>query len=164
MRKLFLLSLISSVIIGCKKETPKLNSQKSENKTIVAQQVTKQKTEKLKLETFGFPEEVEGCSCYFAENRQEFVKQNYLYVDDYQKNTYLKINGKQVKISFDKTAKEPNMKNLNIQVKNDDYTITLKAKPVDEGEIETNLYKGTLTVEDRNGQKTETPVYGECGC
>lgn len=164
MRKLFWLSLISTVIIGCKKETPKENLPKTENKITVTPKTSEQKAEKPKLETFGFPEEVEGCSCYFAENRQEFVKQNYLYVDDYQKNVYLKINGKRVKIPYDKTTKEPNMKNLNIQVKNDDYTITLKGKLVEEGEIETNLYKGTLTVEDRNGQKTEKPVYGECGC
>ncbi len=166
MKKILWVAIIAFSVISCKKteDIKEKNILQKQNITSTTKKVSETKSQKIELGTIQFPEEIEGCSCYFAANRQEFVKQNYLYVDDYQKNAYLKINGENVKIPFDKDKKDMNMKNLNIQVKNDDYTVTLKCKMVEEGEVETNLYKGTLTVENNNGQKIQTPVYGECGC
>ena len=106
----------------------------------------------INLETFGFPAEVNGCSCYFAKNKEDFEDEKYVYIDDYGNNAFLKIDGKSVKI-----------KNFNKVIKNDDITVTIQGKKVSELE-EVMMFEGTMTVENKKGEKTITPIYGECGC
>lgn len=55
-----------------------------------------------KLETFAFPAEVEGCSCYFAKDKQDFEQEKYVYVDEFGKNAFLKSEGKMLKIPLKK--------------------------------------------------------------
>lgn len=160
MERIFLLFLGLMLLVSCKKETETF-APKTENK----QKPAKKATLKPTLQTFAFPAEVEGCSCYFAENRQEFIKQNYIYVDDFQKNAFIKINSELMKIPLNEGKKGSPGKQLNISIKNDDYSVELKAVMIEEGEIETQLYKGTITVTNlETKQKIRLPVYGECGC
>ena len=163
--KNWILVAAAVTVISCKKEE-KIAIEKSPAKfnteTFKKQESKIQRS--IKLEAFAFPQEIEGCSCYFAVDREQFIKQNYIYVDDYQKNAFLRINGRQIKLGYDKKNEVLPEKSLNINASNPDYKLHLKGKIVEQGEIETALYKGTLTVETMDGKKTETPVYGECGC
>lgn len=153
------------LFLSCKKEektalekvVPKIETPAENKKDTLT-------TKEIKLEVFGFPQEVQGCSCYFATDREEFVKQNYIYVDDYQQNGFIKINGERIKLEFDRKNEVLPEKTLNINLHNDQFKVNLKGKAVEEGEIETHLYKGTLTVENKAGKKTVVAVYGECGC
>ena len=85
-------------------------------------------------------------------------------MDDYQQNGFIKINGERIKLEFDRKNEVLPDKTLNINLHNDQFKVNLKGKAVEEGEIETHLYKGTLTVENKAGKKTVVDVYGECGC
>lgn len=163
--KKFLVLLTLTVLFSCKKEE-KITADKTVSPTETKVEVQKDiaKSKGLTLETFGFPQEIQGCSCYFATDREQFIKQNYIYVDDYQQNGYVKINGRQIKLKYDKKNEVLPEKSLNINLHSDDYKVNLKGTVVEEGEIETALYKGTLTIETKDGKKIETPVYGECGC
>lgn len=158
--KYWILTLLSVALLSCKKDKePATQTPATTQKTV------KKTVGKLALESFGFPEEVEGCSCYFAENRQEFIKQNYIYVDDYQKNAFIKINSELIKIPFEKSKDNSPGKQLNISIKNDDYSVELKAERIQEGEMETQLYKGNITVTNLSTKdKIQLPIYGECGC
>ncbi len=164
MRKIFALFVIA-VLFSCKKEE-KISTEKTVPKTETKVETKKDSAvaKDLQLENFGFPQEIQGCSCYFATDREQFVKQNYIYVDDYQQNGFIKINGKLFKLDYDKKNEVLPEKALNINLHNNDYKVQLKGTVVEEGEIETALYKGTLTVESKDGKKTVIPVYGECGC
>ena len=48
----------------------------------------------LKLETFDFPNDIEGCSCYFSKSKEDFDSEKYIYADDYGKKAVIKIDGK----------------------------------------------------------------------
>lgn len=159
-----LLVFVAILIISCKKDNNITNDKPAEVQQTSKMQSAKNDSVKLTLETFGFPQEVEGCSCYFAENRSEFVKQNYIYVDDFQKSAFIKINGEQIKAEYLKENEVLPEKDLNLKAESDDYKITVKGIKVEKGEIETALYEGTITVETKDGKKIESEFYGECGC
>ena len=50
------------------------------------------------LQTFNLPAEVQGCSCYFAKNKEDFDNEKYVYADDYGNTAYIKIEDKIVNI------------------------------------------------------------------
>lgn len=115
----------------------------------------------INLETFGFPAEVNGCSCYFAKNKEEFEKEKYIYIDDYGNNAFLKVDGNPVKIKMKEGDFDP--ENFSKVIKNDEFTVTIQGKKVSELE-EVMMFEGTMTVENKKGEKTITSIYGECGC
>lgn len=115
----------------------------------------------INLETFGFPAEVSGCSCYFAKNKEDFENEKYVYIDDYGNNAFLKIDGKSVKIKMKEGDFDPD--NFSKVIKNDEITVTIQGKKVNELE-EVMMFEGTMSVENKKGEKTITPIYGECGC
>lgn len=158
----YFLLLFCFSLISCKKE-PEVQKE-----TKVTPQETKKETPKkseaLTLEPFGFPSSVSGCSCYFSSSREEFVKQNYLYVDDYQKEAYVNVNGKEVRIPLKKAKDYLPTSTLLIEAENKEYKLKLEGRVVEEGEIETMLYRATLTLENSQKQKIQIPLYGECGC
>lgn len=114
------------------------------------------------LEKFGFPPEVVGCSCYFAENKADFQNEKYVYVDDYGNSAYIKLNGKLIKITMQEGDFDPS--NFDRTIQNESYKIHMTGKKISELE-ETMMFDGTMTVEDlKTGEKFATPIYGECGC
>ncbi|MBF6609564.1 MAG: hypothetical protein ITF99_00260 [Chryseobacterium sp.] len=116
----------------------------------------------LSLQTFGFPQEVEGCSCYFAENKTDFEKENFLYVDDYGNSAYIKVNGKLIKIPMEEGDFDPS--NFNKIIENEDYSISMSGRKVHEGD-ETMQFEGVMTVkEKKTGREFTSSVFGECGC
>lgn len=143
------------LLFSCKKESIALkNSPKDETQI---ESVSRE----IKLETFGFPPEVEGCSCYFAKNKEDFNAEKYLYIDDYGNNAYLKIGGKLLKIEMDEDDFDP--ADFSKKIKNDRISIEIKGKKVDELE-EVMMFEGTMNVENNKGEKATTTIYGECGC
>lgn len=152
------------VLAACKKDETIANSQAANTDSVTVSQnkpVDSSSVTAFRLGTFGFPPEAEGCSCYFSENREELENQNYIYVDDYGNNAFLKINGKQVKIKMNEGDFDPD--NFSKTISNDDYTVKINGKKVNELE-EVMMFQGTMTVENKNGESVTTPIYGECGC
>ena len=116
----------------------------------------------LKLDKFGFPPEVEGCSCYFAESKADFEAERFVYVDDYGNNAFIKIENKLVKIPMEEGDFDP--ANFQKSIENADFKVLMKGKKIKEME-EVMMFSGEMTVENKKtGLKTTTPVYGECGC
>ena len=114
------------------------------------------------LGKFGFPPEVEGCSCYFAENKADFEKERFVYVDDYGNNATININGKNVKIPMDEGDFDPS--NFTKTIQNAQYLVEMIGKKIDEGD-ETMLFQGKMNVTDKKTKEViSTTVYGECGC
>ena len=120
-----------------------------------------QNSNQINLETFGFPAEVNGCSCYFAKTKDDFEDEKYVYIDDYGNSAFVKLDRKMIKIAMKEGDFDP--ANFSKIIKNDDLTITIKGKKVNELE-EVMMFEGTMTVENKKGEKTSTPIYGECGC
>mgnify|MGYP000902863125 CR=1 FL=1 len=155
------LSLI--MIIGCKKENPV--SENSTQKEIVKIEAGSEKasefSDDLNLQTFGFPAEVDGCSCYFSKNKEDFENEKYIYIDDYGKTAYLKMDNKLHKIVMKNDDFDP--ENFQKEIKNEDLSIKISGKKVKELE-EVMMFEGSMVLTLKNGKKSTVPIYGECGC
>lgn len=162
MKKLMIIASLM-MLFSCKKEE-KISENKTNNDSLIVSSDSANVLETLNqinLETFGFPAEVNGCSCYFAKNKEDFDTEKYVYIDDYGNNAFLKIDGKPIKIEMKEGDFDPD--NFSKVIKNDDITVSIQGKKVNELE-EVMMFEGTMTVENKKGEKTITPIYGECGC
>jgi hypothetical protein len=154
--------LVFSFLIAfysCNKE----NSNETSASTDSLNQVTKDSTALISndLQTFEIPEELQGCSCYFAKNQEDFKNGKYIYADDYGNTAYIKIDNKIVKIPMEEGDFDPS--DFNKTISNDDYTITIKGKKVKEFG-ETTTFEGKLILKKKDGSTSITTIYGECGC
>lgn len=114
-----------------------------------------------KLETFAFPAEVEGCSCYFAKDKQDFEQEKYVYVDEFGKNAFLKSEGKMLKIPLKKEDFEG--ENFKRKIQNKEISVEIDGRKIKDME-EVMMFEGNMTVTYKTGEKITTPIYGECGC
>lgn len=167
-QKLLPLILLSIVIISCKKEKEQVAE------TIKNDSISLKHSDSLlvpedsavfeipKMETFGFPSEVQGCSCYFAQNKSDFENQKYVYVDDYGNNAFIQQNGKLVEIQMEEGDFDP--ENFEKTIENTNYKVYMKGKNVDKsGEV--MMFQGQMIITNKKtGEEILTPIYGECGC
>ncbi|MBW8359865.1 MAG: hypothetical protein K0M63_08720 [Weeksellaceae bacterium] len=159
-------ALMLLVLQSCKKENVVISENKIADSTTAVRDTAEVADSAIAgapvLETFAMPPEVEGCSCYFAENRENYEKERYLYVDDYGNSAYLKMNGKMIKIQMDEGDFDPS--NFSKTIENAEYKVSMTGKKLSELD-ETMMFRGQMTVVDKkSGEKITTPVYGECGC
>ncbi len=165
MKKLMIIASLM-MLFSCKKEEQITESKPSTTDSLKVETDsmdvgTAETLNQINLETFGFPAEVNGCSCYFSKNKEDFDQEKYIYIDDYGNNAYLKIDGKTVKIKMKEGDFDPD--NFSKVIENEEISVTIQGKKVNELE-EVMMFEGTMTVENKKGEKTITPIYGECGC
>lgn len=162
-----LLLILSAVLLSsCQKKESSFNTKPKASTALANTPLQRaiEKGEKPTFKTFGFPQQVEGCSCYFASNRKEFINQNYIYVDDFEKSVFVQLNDEVMQIEYgDKNQMTAN-DSLVLESKGKDFKLFLKAKKIDQGDLETALYQGTLKLVTDQGVLIESPIYGECGC
>ena len=118
----------------------------------------------LTVDTFStFPPEIDGCSCYFSNDSLEFKQGKYIYMSDFDKTSFLKINNDLVK--FTKTSREE-IDSLNVKetYKSEGFELTIQIKQLTKNGYETWLYTGTITLSDKKGNTLTKSFYGECGC
>jgi hypothetical protein len=150
------LTLVMLIFISCEKG----NSNKGQNQNHILN--TSDKT--LKIETFStFPSEIDGCSCYFSNDSNEFKNDKYIYVNDFAQTSFLKING--VIVKFNQTFfKKVNKTTTIAKAKSNNYEIIIEVKKGKPNGDETWLNTGTIKLKDRNGKTITKTFYGECGC
>ena len=166
MKKHILFFALSTLIFqSCKKESVNLSENTTLDATVTVPETasdTIKVDSGLKPESFPMPAEVEGCSCYFGENKEQFENENYVYVDDYGKNAYFKLGGKIIKIPIKEDGFEP--ENFSKNFENADYKVSITGRKINEMD-ETMMFQGSMTVENiKTGEKSTSPIYGECGC
>lgn len=117
----------------------------------------------LKIDTFSvFPPEIDGCSCYFSSDSIEFKKGEYIYMNNYAKISFLKINGTLTK--FIQTDFKEVDKTTIAKAKNDQFEMTIEVKDGIKNGDETRLKTGTIKLTDKSGTTITKTFYGECGC
>lgn len=157
MKKLVILISAALVITACKKEKEVTNTK--ENDSIgIEKSITG-----INIEAFGFPDGVNNCSCYFATSKEEFEKENYVYADDLGASAQLKINGAMLKLDLISSTDMDSEDEMVKEMQNENYTVSIKGKKI-KSNNEAMMFEGTMTVENVNGEKATTPIYGECGC
>lgn len=118
----------------------------------------------LTLDTFStFPPEIDGCSCYFSNDSNDFKKNEYIYVNDFVSTSFLKING--IMTKFKETShKNVNDRYLIAKYKSTNYEMTIEIKDGKQNGDETWLQSGTIQITDKKGNSITKKFYGECGC
>ncbi len=121
-------------------------------------------SETLRLESFTeFPPEIDGCSCYFSKDADEFDQNQYIYANDYMETSFLKINGEMVKFTETETI-DIDEKTSILKAKSENYTLELEIKEQGQNGDETWLKTGTIKLTDKNGKTISQYFHGECGC
>ena len=117
----------------------------------------------VSLEAFAdFPPEVDGCACYYSKDKATFGQGQYLYVDDFDKQAWVKINGVLVKLMLTQSDTMPEMRTRKIFA-NDSYKLTIDVKQV--GQLdETWQQEGTLNLQAGAHPSQSQSIYGGCGC
>ena len=109
-----------------------------------------------------FPDEINGCACYYSANKTDFIKGSYIYADNYQEHAYVSVNGKMMLFTLLSTTDVSEgywVKTYS----NSEYVLT-----VDSFEVwqvnQTWLQKGIMTLTSKDGKTIKETIYGECGC
>lgn len=145
---------IKSIIISCillynfqiQAQNVLKNNQKIDNK------------EEIHLESFSdFPEEIDGCSCYFSTSKDELKKRNYIFVNDFGNVAYIKIDGNLIRFEL------TNHDNDIYIYKYKDYSMKVEITKRKFIESELELEKGFITVYTPKGNIKQKFI-GECGC
>ena len=111
-----------------------------------------------------FPESIDGCSCYFSRNNQEFEKGKYIYLNDFASLSYLNINGELVEFNLVQSSDSTSKAKFHLyRSKKFELKVTIEK----ETDLDEELAKleGKLLLKDLKTGQTKTFSYvGECGC
>lgn len=119
----------------------------------------------LELEPFAeFPEEIDGCSCYFSQDQESFDNNKFIYVDNFEDQAYVILNGEKCtfQLSEEDTGDETSIKKMGTY---QDYEMIIELKDTQE-ESDQEIWKkaGTLTIQANDGDQLVLKISGECGC
>ncbi|OMQ08467.1 hypothetical protein [[Flexibacter] sp. ATCC 35103] len=156
--KLIPISLILAIMIFVSCQRNNLNNNPSQAKN------TKINKREFSIDTFStFPPEINGCSCYFSNDSIEFKKGGYIYIEDFEGTSFLKINGTLTKFILT-DAKEIDSLTTLSKYKSKSLNMTLEIKDGKQSGDETSLKTGKITITDKKGKIITKTFYGECGC
>jgi hypothetical protein len=117
----------------------------------------------ISIDTFSeLPPEIEGCSCSFSNSENDFENGKYIYVDDYQGNAYISINGEMKQFILSNSQKVSDEHYIRTWT-SEGYEVILDYKQVGQVE-ETWQQKGTIRVKAKGAKELVKEFYGECGC
>lgn len=109
-----------------------------------------------------FPEEIDGCACYFSANKEDFIKGEYIYADTYHDHAYISINGKMMQFKLKSYTDAAEGYWVRVYT-NDDYEVTVDSEEVLQ-KNSTWLQKGRIAVKSKGKTIIKETIYGECGC
>ena len=120
------------------------------------------------IDTFKkFPEEIDGCSCYFSPSQESFQSHEYLYVANFDSLAFISVDKKLIKLKLISKTRVPGTFGDTDQVEifaSENYKVTVDIKYKKPSGDETWYNIGTITIENKKGLKTSRTFYGECGC
>jgi hypothetical protein len=109
------------------------------------------------------PAEIDSCSSLFSNDSLDYSQQKYIYVDDYAKTSFLKVNGVLTKF-IEVSHVDIDSLNFTATYKSDDYEMNINAKQIRKVDLESFTKTGTIKLSDKTGKTLEKTFYGECGC
>ena len=117
--------------------------------------------EQVTLENFSeFPPEIDGCSCYFSGNKEDFKQGDYLFISNYEKLAFVKIEDELIRFKMIEEKEE----SYNT-IWQDEGGRIMVLETVEMGQVdETWQYEGVLTLMKENIPIYKRTINGECGC
>ena len=117
-------------------------------------------THKIKLETFSsFPNEIDGCSCYFSISQEDLKGKMYIFVNDFASLAFVKIAGKLIQFELQEHDEKHNI----YYYIHDDYKMKVEIIKKTAIADELVVVDGIITIDSKKGQAKQKFI-GECGC
>ncbi len=131
----------------------------SNNSTIV----NTGKDKGFSIDTFSiFPPEIDGCSCLFSNDSNEYNNGKFIYMNDLAQTAFLKVNGVLVKfIQID--FKEINSLKTIAKYISDEYEMSIEVISGSNNDIKNGINTGTIKLINKKGETISKKFYGECG-
>lgn len=118
----------------------------------------------LIIDTFStFPPEIEGCSCNFSNNPEEFKKGEYIYINDYADISFLKINGILTRFTQTDFTNVDSTTTI-VKAKSEPYELIIEVKEGKQSGEESSFKSGTIKLTDKHNKTVTKTFFGECGC
>jgi hypothetical protein len=127
---------------------------------------TEDSNESIKIEAFTFsevPKKIVGCSCYFAKDSIAFKKQQFIYLNDYAKISFMKLNGEVIEFSMSDFHSDEGKRTIS-KYPSKNYNLEIQVKSGPQNGDETWIKTGSIQVSDKKGNKAIINFFGECGC
>lgn len=114
-----------------------------------------------------FPEEIDGCSCAFSASKEQYEKNIYIFASNYDSLGFMTLNNERQILRLRDSGRDEfsfgDYDHTDI-FENENYIVTVDMKYKESSGDETWINTGTITVENKNGDKKSTKLFGECGC
>ena len=120
--------------------------------------------ESFRIDTFStIPPEIDGCSCYFANDSSEWKQGHYIYVNDFAKQSFVKLNGVLTKFTLVEENVIDSLKTRQF-FKNDTSELLIESQIIRASGDETWHKTGMFLIQTKSGLQIQKTFFGECGC
>lgn len=114
----------------------------------------------INLESFSdFPDEIDGCSCYFSSSQANLKNGMYIFVNDFASFAFVKIEGNLLRFELQNHNENSNIYIYNHD--NDKMKVEITKRETISDEV--SLVEGLITINTAKGSVKQKFV-GECGC
>lgn len=162
MKKIIAAFLISFLLVSCKKEAPISDKNSLDSLSMMGTSDSLQIQDPNSFQKFSFPEEIQGCSCAFAANKEEYDKEIFIFADDYGAKALVKYKGETLEFPMEEGDFDPS--HFDRVLKNEKgYTLKMKAIKRN-SDPETMVFEGEMTLLTPDGKSIFSTFYGECAC
>ena len=123
----------------------------------------------IKLETFGYLDEVMGCGCYLATDSLQFRQQNFVYAEKYglpdkEDFGFIKLDNQLIRLEVLSVENKSEESSRNVRLANDQVEVWLKLKLSESNEPEVLPAKGEIQIHLPDRLPIVQSVTGICGC
>lgn len=163
--------LLGIVLISCESEIEPIDPippaiakvEKVDTKTVVEVEKPAITLPEIKIESFSeFPDEIDGCACYFGKSKEELGDGKYVFITNYENLAFMQLDGKLR--TFDLVSASDRIDGELTEIwSNEDYDMTITTSQT--GQIdETSQNVGTITIKSTTQKSSTISIAGECGC
>jgi hypothetical protein len=123
----------------------------------------------IKLETFGYLEEVMGCGCYLATDSLQFRQQNFIYAEKYglpnkKDFGFIKLDNQLIRLEVLSVENNSEDSSRNVRLGNEQVEVWLNLRLNQSGEPEVLPAKGEIQIHIPDRLPWIQTVVGTCGC
>jgi hypothetical protein len=162
MKKIITVILVGFCFVACKKDPAVSGNKNADSLSMMGTNDSLQIHDPNSFQKFSFPEEIQGCSCAFAANKEEYDKEIFIFADDYGAKALVKYKGETLEFPMEEGDFDPS--HFDRVLKNEKgYTLKMKAIKRN-SDPETMVFEGEMTLLTPDGKSIFSTFYGECAC
>lgn len=125
---------------------------------------TKKQETKIEFEIFSdIPSAIDGCACVFSKNENDYNSKKYIFVNDFAKYAFVKINGKLEEFELVNNSEGKGENAYYVYMKGEIVLRIEITKKLPDGDESSKLI-GKMILTNSNGLKTVVEFFGTCGC